>query len=152
MNCESLDVPLGAFLFRDEGLPHTLLITSGWLEDENEPPRPRTLGQADEPLSTCAPARRPIDTRHGGRIYRWTHCWRVAFHAWKQLVDVNGVRRWQDSFGFPFEWDCKDRAAIVAIASVAFPIRHGCGYALAATFSAMLLALTPASVGEDWDE
>jgi type 1 fimbriae regulatory protein FimB/type 1 fimbriae regulatory protein FimE len=40
-------------------------------------------------------------------------------------------RRWQDSFGFPFEWDCKDRAAIVAIASVAFPIRHGCGYALA---------------------
>ena len=84
-----------------------------WLaRGQNESPRSRTLGQADEPPSTCAPPRRHDDTRYGGRIYHWTDCWRIAFHVWKQAIHTNGSRRRQDSFSFLVERFCKHRTAV----------------------------------------
>jgi hypothetical protein len=69
----------------------------------HESPRPRTLGTADEPLSTSATPRRCVDTRNGRRIYRWADCRRLAVSIWKRSINANSVRRWQDSLGFLVE-------------------------------------------------
>ena len=78
----------------------------------HESPRPRTLGPADEPLSTSATPRRCVDTRDGRRIYRWADCRGLAVYVWKRSINANGVRRWQDSLGILVERYRKPQSTI----------------------------------------
>jgi hypothetical protein len=78
----------------------------------HEPPRSRTLEQANESPSACAPRGRHVDARHRKRLHRWIDRRRVAFHRWKQAAPINGSRRWQDRSCLFIERDCKHRTAV----------------------------------------
>jgi hypothetical protein len=75
-------------------------------------PRPPTLEHSDEPFLSCAPPRWRVDTRDGGRIYRWAGCRRIAVYVWKQSIGANGFKRREDSFSFLFERDRNYHTAI----------------------------------------
>ena len=57
------------------------------------------------------------------RIYRWTDCWRFAFHVWKQAIHANGSRPRQDSFSFLVERYCKHHTSVARGARTNF--RYG---------------------------
>jgi hypothetical protein len=52
-----------------------------------------------------APRRWRVDTRNGGRIYRWADCWRVAVYVWKQPIGPTVSSDGKTALAFFFERD-----------------------------------------------